>query len=488
LFQSGGNDGLNTVIPVDSGRYRDLRGSLAISRSGTHSVGDGLALHPNLNRLSNRFNKGKVAIVNGVGEATDDHSHFVNTARWMAGTSDRPPWYTGWTGRYLDGIGADELAGVAVGEQGVPLVLQRSAGQTIALPTWVSGLFGSDYREKNRNRGTYNALKGINPAALDRGSRAAQIAATTAGAIDTASELGAIFQPEIETEDDLLRDAMVAARLINLDVGARVITMSMGGYDHHAAQRPEHDQFMTSVDNAIDHLFDNIKPSLRSRVVLMTWSEFGRRPEANGAAGSDHGTANSLFVVGDAVKGGLYGEQPSLTKLDDRGNLRHQVDFRSVYATMLDGWLGADSREILGAKYEDLGIFSHSCAGKTATIVGSAASETLRGTPGDDVIVGLGGNDLIYGGGGNDLICAGPGNDAAFGGDGNDGLYGDGGDDELRGDAGDDRVRGGGGNDRIYGGRGADNLRGNKGADQLFGSRAQDKLKAAAKDVIVKGQ
>lgn len=487
LFQSGGNDGLNTLIPQEDGRYHDRRGSLAISGSGTHAVGDNLYLHPNLSRLKNRYDNGKVAIVKGVGEPSDDRSHFVSTARWMAGTAAPAPWFTGWLGRYLDAKGSDELAGVGIGERGVPLQLQRAAGDTIALPSWTNGLFGSDYGENNSNRALYDAMLGINAATLGRGPRAAQIAETSAGAIETADELGAIFSPEIDEADSLLRDAIVAARLINLDVGARVLTLSMGGYDHHADQRPEHDDFMSSMDRAIDHIFDNIKPKFRDRVVLMTFSEFGRRVDENGG-GTDHGTANCLFVVGDNVNGGHYGEQPSLGNLDDRGDLKHKVDFRSVYATVLEEWLGADSQEILGANYETLGFLSHACQGEQATIVGTGAGDVIHGTSGRDVIVGAGGNDLIYGNGGDDLVCAGGGHDTVFGGEGNDRIYGAGGDDDLRGDGGNDTIRGGGGRDQIHGGRGADTLRGNKGSDQLFGKRGEDTFHSGASDTVLRGQ
>lgn len=487
LFQSGGNDGLNTVVPQDDGRYHDARGGLAISSSNTHPVGDGLYLHPNLSRLKRRYDDGKVAIVKGVGEPSYDHSHFVSTARWMAGTAAPAPWFTGWLGRYLDSTGADELAGVAVGERGIPLHLQRAAGDAIALPSWTSSLFGSDYRENNSNRALYDALLNVDGAAIGRGARARQIADNTAGAIETADELGSIFTPEIQEEDQLLRDAMLATRLINLDVGARVLTLSMDGYDHHDDQRPEHDQFMTSVDGAIDHIFDNVAPRLRDRVVLMTFSEFGRRVEENGG-GTDHGAANCLFVVGETVNGGHYGQQPSIRNVDERGDLRFNVDFRSVYATVLEDWLGADATEIIGGNYEKLGFLSHSCQGEQATIVGSDAGETLWGTAGRDVIVGAGGADLIYGRGGDDLICAGSGNDTVFAGEGDDVVHGGGGSDDIRGDAGNDVLRGGDGQDQVHGGRGADTIRGDKGIDQLFGKRSDDRFFSGKHDTVLRGQ
>ncbi len=486
MVLNGGNDGLNTVCPMDDGRYYDIRGSFAIRPQGAHPVGQGLYLHPNLSRLARRFEQGKVAIINGVGEPSDDHSHFVSMARWMAGTAAAPPWYSGWLGRYLDGRGGDELSGVAIGDQGVPLHLRRPAGETTAIPGW-GGLFGMDYDANNYNRPTYDALLGYNAGAVGKGQFAEEVARTTSRAISSADAVAGIFSPEVTIGDDLVRDAELVARLINLDIGARVISVNMNEFDHHANQRPEHDQFLSIVDRAIDRIFDNIRPGLRSRVLLVTMSEFGRRPAPNGT-GTDHGTANNMFVVGDAVTGGLYGGQPSLRRLDERGDLRHQVDFRSMYATLLDDWLDADSREVLGANYENLAFLSQSCNGVEATIVGTGGAEVIHGTEGRDVIVGGGGGDTIHGHGGNDLICAGPGDDSVFGGDGNDGIFGDGGHDDVRGDAGDDYVRGGPGHDQVHGGRGADRIRGDAGSDQLFGKRSQDTFISGSSDTISRGQ
>ncbi len=486
LILSGGNDGLNTVCPISDGRYYDRRGSFAIPAAGTHAVGDGLALHPNLSRLANRFDKGKVAIINGVGEPSDDHSHFQGMARWMAGTAAPSPWTSGWVGRYLDGLGSDELGGVAIGGHGIPLHLQRPVGESTAIPGW-GGLFGLDYDENNFNRPSYDALLNVNATAVGKGQWAEAVARSTSRSITTADTVGAIFSPEIDIGTDLVRDAELVARLINLDLGARVISLTLGGFDHHADQRPEHDDYLKIVDRAIDRILDNVNPALRGRVLIMTMSEFGRRPDPNGS-GTDHGTANAMFVVGDAVNGGLYGQQPSLKKLDDRGDLRHHVDFRSMYATVLDDWLDADSTEVLGGNYDNIGFLSHSCNGEDATIVGTAGRNVIHGTAGRDVIVGLGGEDTIYGNGGNDLICAGPGNDTVFGGSGNDSVYGQGGHDDVRGGTGNDYLRGGRGNDQIHGDQGADKLRGNAGSDQLFGKRRDDTFISGVADTILRGQ
>lgn len=486
LVLDGGNDGLNTVIPLDDGNYRDMRGPLAVSASGTHAVGDSLYLHRNLSRLADRFDSGQVAIIRGVGEPSDDLSHFQSMARWMAGTAQPAPWFNGYLGRYIDGIGGDDLAGIAIGDRGVPLHLVRSNGGTTAVPGW-GGLFGLDYDSNNFNRPTYDAMLHYDAGNLSKGYWADQIARTNSSAIATADTIGAIFNPEIETEDHIVRDAELVGRLINLDIGARCISLSMGGYDHHADQRPSHDDFLGSVDQAINRLLNTVKPSLRSRVVIMTMSEFGRRPEYNGS-GTDHGTANTMFVVGESVNGGLYGEQPQLNRLDERGNLRHHVDFRSMYATVLEDWLDADATEILGGNYERLGFLRQSCNGEEATIIGSSRGETIHGTAGRDVIVAQGGNDTIYGHGGDDLICAGPGDDTVYGDAGNDTVRGEGGSDDLHGGDGSDYLQGGGGHDQIRGGRGADTIRGNSGADQLFGNRSEDTFVSGVADTILRGQ
>jgi uncharacterized protein (DUF1501 family) len=485
LLLDGGNDGLNTVVPLDNGRYQDMRGPLAIRAAGAHPVGEGLYLHPNLSRLSKRFNAGKVAIIQGVGEPSDDHSHFQSMARWMAGTANPSPWFNGYLGRYLDGIGGDESSGVAIGSGGVPLHLTRPVGETTAVPGW-GGLFGVDYDANNYNRATYDAMLNFNAGALNKGHWAEQVALTNSRAISTADTLGGMFNPEINIENPFIRDAELVSRLVNLDVGARVISMSLGGFDHHADQRPHHDDHLDYIDRAIERIFDRIKPSLRGRVLIMTMSEFGRRPDYNGS-GSDHGTANNMFVVGENVTGGLYGNQPSLKNLDERGDLRHNVDFRSMYATVLDDWLDADSGEILGANYDNLGFLSQTCNGEEATIVGTGSRETIHGTAGRDVIVGLGGADTIYGHGGDDPICAGPGNDTVFGDAGNDDIFGDTGDDDIRGGDGTDYLRGGTGHDQVHGGRGADTLRGNSGSDQLFGKRSEDTFISGVSDAILRG-
>ena len=152
----------------------------------------------------------------------------------------------------------------------------------------------------------------------------------------------------------------MCAQLINANLGVRVLNTSLGGFDNHSNQAPDQAARLTDVNNSIKAFWDRIAPQFRSRVTLMIYSEFGRRPAVNVSNGTDHGTAAPVIVMGDNIRGGLYGSYPSLaaTGLDRNGNLKYNTDFRAIYGTILDGWLGADHRAVLGATYENLGFFS----------------------------------------------------------------------------------------------------------------------------------
>jgi uncharacterized protein (DUF1501 family) len=150
---------------------------------------------------------------------------------------------------------------------------------------------------------------------------------------------------------------VLTARLINANLGVRVFSTSIGGFDTHSDQAGGHAQNLAEIDSAIDAFFAALSSTWRNRVTIMTFSEFGRRPESNDTVGTDHGTAAPLFVMGPRVKGGVYGAPSTTTSLDSNGNLKYHTDFRQVYATVLDTWLGADSRQVLGYTFPNLGLF-----------------------------------------------------------------------------------------------------------------------------------
>jgi uncharacterized protein (DUF1501 family) len=174
--------------------------------------------------------------------------------------------------------------------------------------------------------------------------------------LDLAQKIQPAYQGTFP-DSDLGRQLTLAARLINTNLGIRVFNTSIGGFDNHSDEPGAHALNLADLDAAIDAFFANLAPTWRNRVTLMTFSEFGRRPEENDTIGTDHGTAAPLFVVGSRVKGGVYGAPSPTTQLDAHGNLKYHTDFRSVYATVLDTWLNADSKQVLGAQFPNLGFF-----------------------------------------------------------------------------------------------------------------------------------
>jgi uncharacterized protein (DUF1501 family) len=182
-----------------------------------------------------------------------------------------------------------------------------------------------------------------------------------AAATETASLADAkLFEPMYAgglPNGGLGRDMILAARVVNADVGARVVSVPYGGFDTHAGQAMVHSNLLTEIDNGIEAFFATLTPANRRRTSLLVFSEFGRRPQVNASAGTDHGAAGVMMLVGQKVRGGLHGAAPSLTKLDARGNLVPTVDVRSVYASVADQWLRADGAAIVGGRTERLDLF-----------------------------------------------------------------------------------------------------------------------------------
>ncbi|MEO0492508.1 MAG: S-layer homology domain-containing protein [Actinomycetota bacterium] len=349
---NGGNDHLNTLVPAESGAYHDARGSLAVQVDGSTAVGEGLHLHPNLTRLKTRFDAGQVALIRGVGEASDDHSHFTSMATWMSGIQNMiPP--TGWLGRYAEAAGLGDLGSVAVGWDGVPLTLRGPSTSAVALPPG-GGLFGSD-RSEAWERDAFDVFSDLGGQPAGKGVFGPYVADAFANAVDTAVSVAPAFSPTLP-EEGLARELALAAEVINLDLGTQLVNVNLGGFDTHEGQDPLHDDLMAELDAGLDAFFATLSPAFAHRTAVLVFSEFGRRVESN-AGGTDHGTAGLMMLLGANVRGGLHGVQPSLTDLDWRGDMHHHLDFRSVYTSILNGWLDADGGSLLGNAYETLDLF-----------------------------------------------------------------------------------------------------------------------------------
>ena len=377
VYMGGGNDGLNMVAPVGDAAYAALRPTLKIA--GGHSVGGGLALHPALAKLKTRFDQGNVGIVRGAGYQPADLSHFSSSDIWNRGWGGTGMKTTGWLGRYLDGLpNTDHESMYGIGlHGGVGPHLIGAVSQASTLPLSINDAFGID-RSDDSDARLYDSLIAMGSGASGLGALGDFYDETHMEYLQIAQRVAPVYN-FADQDSDIATQLVLAAHLINANFGIRVVDTAFGGFDTHSGQAGDHNSLLTDLDDAIDVFFTALAPRWRSQVTLMTYSEFGRRPEENGDNGTDHGTAEPILVVGDHVKGGLHAAQPSLTNLDDDGNLIPTVDFRQVYATVLRTWLKADDAAILGKAYSTLPLFE---AGPAAPFTGNELGYWLAGPKG----------------------------------------------------------------------------------------------------------
>ena len=351
----GGNDGLNTVVPFNDANYYAQHGALAIAREQTLPIAGDLGLHPALSAVKGLWDAGQVAVVQGLGYPNPDLSHFNSMAYWMAGRPNEIP-SSGWIGRWLDGYlaGAPDLYAAAEVGYSLPLHLVGATRRGTVVPEHRAD-FGASTQPRDERM--YQAIRSM----LNPGNGPWQTAVSQAyiDQIDLAATLAPEFVDEVP-EVDLVARLEVAARLINANLGFRVLTAGWGDFDSHANQPDMHPVRMAELNAGIARFFAVLDPAWASRVTVMTFSEFGRTSWDNDGAGTDHGTAAPHFVIGQNVKGGLYGLQPSLVGLRQWDRMAHTVDFRSYYASIIDGWMGGGSSSVLGGSYENLGLFARS--------------------------------------------------------------------------------------------------------------------------------
>ncbi|WP_328580696.1 DUF1501 domain-containing protein [Streptomyces sp. NBC_00370] len=350
----GGNDGLNTLVPAADSHYQSLRGDLAYDEDEVLPLGDGLGLNPGMKRMKELWDDKQLAVVRGVSYPKPDHSHFRSMAIWQT-ASPSGPVPSGWLGRWLDHDGgANPLMGVSVGATLPPLMAgERTAGAAVRL----GGAKLPDAWQR-----TCTELAHIDddahPLLKRAGASLADLTKVTSafGGAPDADEDGAGGP----SDDDATNDASsaggqsglgmqldVVARAITSGVPTRAYSVSLGGFDTHAAEKTTQSRLLGQLDHELGAFLDRVrKTKAGQKVVVAVYSEFGRRPKANANQGTDHGTAGPVFVLGAPVKGGFYGDQPSLTDLTD-DDLRATTDFRDVYATLLRDVLDTDPAKIL---------------------------------------------------------------------------------------------------------------------------------------------
>ncbi len=364
----GGNDGLNTVVPYRDDRYYALRPRLALQRKRLLPLGDDQnAFARQLERLHRRFERGQLAVVQGVGYPDTNLSHFRSQDVWAAADPDDPQPRTGWLGRLHDDVlaagDAEPTALLAVGTDVVPLALRgaRSVPPAVGDPaTFRLRVPGAAEHGERR----LEALRRLNSAPA-RDERTASLQAAFDAARRASDRVFALRnqRPGAQFPGDSLGRALeTVAKMIRGELGARCYHVTLDGFDTHTSQTQDHPALLGRLDAALDAFLESLeKQDLLRRVLVMTTSEFGRRPTESGLgpdAGTDHGTASMMFLAGGRVRGGVHGEQPDLASLDPNGNLLHTIDFRQVYATVIEGWLGGEATAVLGRRWPKLELFA----------------------------------------------------------------------------------------------------------------------------------
>jgi uncharacterized protein (DUF1501 family) len=368
IQMGGGNDGLNTVVPYSDDDYYRVRPVIGIAQTDVLKIDDRIGLNPVMAPLDDLFKEGKVAIVQGVGYPNPNRSHFEATQIWETASPENPVSY-GWLGRYLDRVvpalkigaakppdppqGSDPgeiFTGVTLGDT-VPAAM---IAQHVDVPAiGALNTFGYNSGKDSASKTTAGTLyDGARPG---QSPYLALIETTARNAMHGGDVLRAkiaSFQNAVTYPNDPFSAQLkLAAQIVGAGVGTRIVFVSIGSFDTHAGQRAQQDRLLGYLATGLHAFYSDLAAhQLQDRVLAMTFSEFGRRVAQNASNGTDHGTAMPLFIVGGKVKGGVYGDHPSLTDLDN-GDLKYATDFRSVYATVLERWLGHDPSDVIAGNF-----------------------------------------------------------------------------------------------------------------------------------------
>lgn len=369
---SGGNDGLNTIIPYNDDTYYNVRPGISIAKQTAAQLdlnGD-LGMHPSMAPFESYFGEGAMAVLQNVGYPSPNLSHFRSTDIWLSGSSADLVEETGWMGRYL----SSAYPNFSEDPPAYPLAVQigGAVSQMFRGPEANMGMsmISADFFERLANGG--ELFDTSNLPQTTYGDEVAYMRSVAndsfqyAEAIQTASASGA-NQVVYPGNNPLAGNLETVARLIKGQLGAKIYHVTLGGFDTHANQAGNHANLLNWLATALDAFMQDLAlDDSDNEVLAMTFSEFGRRVEQNGSNGTDHGAAAPLFLFGGGLNGGLYGSAPDLLNLQG-GNLKHEFDFRSVYATILQNWFGLDPVAVqdamLGFSYETLDFIADPSSG-----------------------------------------------------------------------------------------------------------------------------
>ncbi len=360
---SGGNDGLNTVVPVDDDLYHRARPTLRLAKGSGVALSSELMLHPSLGALRDLHGRGELAVVTNVGYPKPDRSHFRSMDIWHTASTAEPgatssP--TGWIGRVADSVGlrSGDAAAIHVGATEQPLSL---VGERMVVPSIldVENATVEPLRLDASTGSDGSLLRRL--AEVPRGDAlAAAIAASARTAYDASDRLRSVadsYRPgAVYPASALARKLSTVAQVLEAGFATRIVAVETDGYDTHANQEQAHEALLAELGGALAAFHADLRAHGRGdRVLTVVFSEFGRRVKENASSGTDHGAAGPVLLLGGGVRGGVHGAPPDLAHLDD-GDVVMDTDFRRVYATALDVWLGLPSEPILGGRFATLGV------------------------------------------------------------------------------------------------------------------------------------
>ena len=358
---SGGNDGLNTIVPFQDDAYYRARPLLAVKKTDVHKL-DGksdVALHPSLEGFKSLYDDGMLGIVQGVGYPNPNRSHFASMDIWHSADLNGGHG-TGWVGRAMDHVTGGDTSGdaatctVCVGRE-APMAAEGKHIKPIAFERANAFRWsGSDLHPALEKQ--YDTFNRSGPLAeIPADSQAAFVMRTAMDAQIASDKVrAAVAKGNLTTfpRNELAQQLQMVASMIRAELPTRVYYVALGGFDTHAGQLNRHGNLMRTFASAMDAFYKELKAMGQAdRVLSIAFSEFGRRVSQNASQGTDHGCAGPMFTFGPMVKPGILGDQPSLTKLDS-GDLVYHTDFRSVYAAVLDQWMKADSKTVLQGAFK----------------------------------------------------------------------------------------------------------------------------------------
>ncbi len=380
---AGGNDGLNTLVPFTDDAYHNARSKIGKKEKDIIRLSDNIGLNASMPFLGSLYQEGQLACVQGVGYPNPNRSHFVSTSIWeTADPATRSN--TGWIGRYFDNAcsGADPTVGISFNKtQPESFGALKNSGICLSSPElyrWIHGggekvqaeeFFSqlnspdADGEDNSPSDGASIGMSaGGRPGIVQGESNLAFLERISMDARVSSSkilEIAARHKTNVTYDGSpLSRSLNLVSRMIAGGLPTRIFYVSHGGFDTHNNQANSHDRLLGQLDGALKSFMKDIKAQgNQDRVSVMTFSEFGRRVSENASGGTDHGQGSCMFVAGAPIKGGLYGKYPSLTDLA-QGDLKFTTDFRSVYATLLDGFLKTPSQSVLQGKYPGLGFMA----------------------------------------------------------------------------------------------------------------------------------